>query len=128
MLQRYKMYRGPRPADDPMPDGLRQDTRKHTTHCLRPPAALVKTFFADPDAPDAWTTFAVAYRAALDARFAADRGPFDDLAATARAGDVHLGCSCPTKKNPDVSQCHTVLALQFMKEKYPDLEVRLPRR
>jgi hypothetical protein len=40
--------------------------------------------------------------------------------------DVWLGCNCPTAKNPDVRRCHTVLALQFMKERYPALEVRIP--
>jgi hypothetical protein len=39
---------------------------------------------------------------------------------------VYLGCSCPSRANPDVQRCHTVLALQFMKKKYPKLRVVLP--
>ena len=40
--------------------------------------------------------------------------------------DVLLGCSCPTKKQPDVNRRHTVQALAFMVERYPDLDVRFP--
>jgi hypothetical protein len=44
----------------------------------------------------------------------------------ANNNDVYLGCSCPTKRNPDVNRCHTVLALRFMKRKYPGLKVEIP--
>lgn len=47
--------------------------------------------------------------------------PFDGLA---RRPDVYLGCSCPTKTNPDVRRCHTWLALEFIRERCPDLDVR----
>ena len=73
----------------------------------------------------AWRAFARRYRAVLDERFSADRSPFDRLADLAREQDVHLGCNCPTAKNPDVRRCHTALALAFMKQHYPDLDVRL---
>ena len=65
--------------------------------------------------------------ALLEKRFSSDRGPFDELAQTASAGDVFIGCNCPTRKNPDVKRCHTVLALKFMKKKYSRLKVDLPR-
>ena len=48
MLARYKMYRGNRPPEDPLPAGIRQDTRKHTRHCLRPTEQLVAKFLAAP--------------------------------------------------------------------------------
>lgn len=62
----------------------------------------------------------------LRMRFKSDRGPFDRLARQAREHDVHLGCSCPSRRNPDVRHCHTVPALTFMKHRYPDLKVVLP--
>lgn len=97
----------------------------HTRHVLRPEAARVKDYLAAPgDA--AWTRFARAYRATLAERFASDRGAFDAIAALAREGDVYLGCSCPTKRNPSVRRCHTWLALEFFRARYPDLEVRMP--
>ena len=49
--------------------------------------------------------------------------PFDGLA---RRPDVYLGCSCPTKTNPDVRRCHTWLALEFIRERCPELDVRFP--
>ncbi len=124
MLGRYSMVRGAKAAT--LPRGIRQDTRKHTRHCLRPTAELVTRVLAD-DADDAtWRAFAREYRGLLEQRFAADRSPFDALAELARASDVWLGCSCPTAKNPDVRRCHTALALGFMHEHYPDLDVRAP--
>ncbi|MHC5025105.1 MAG: DUF488 family protein, N3 subclade [Planctomycetota bacterium] len=125
MLQRYKMYRGSRPADDPLPNGVRMDTRRHTRHCLRPPAALVDAYLAAPS-DAAWATFAEAYRRALAERFETDPKPFEDLATLASSEDVAIGCSCPTRQNPLVARCHTVLALRFMKERFPDLDVRFP--
>ncbi|MBC8073420.1 MAG: hypothetical protein IAG13_34185 [Deltaproteobacteria bacterium] len=122
MLGRYTMKRGVRAAS--LPVGLRQDTRKHTRHVLRPSAELVARVLA-PDADDGeWQRFATAYRALLEQRFAEDRGPFDALAELARTHDVWLGCSCPTAKNPDVRRCHTALALAFMRAHYPELDIR----
>lgn len=124
MLTRYQMARGVPAAR--LPKGVRQDTRMHTRHVLRPTAALVKRYLAAPG-DEAWARFARAYRALLAERFAGERPAFDEIAALARAGDVHLGCSCPTKQNPSVKHCHTWLALEFMRERYPDLDVRMPR-
>jgi hypothetical protein len=124
-LQRYQIVRGKRPPDNPLPDGLRIDTRKHTQHVLRPEAKWVEILLADPS-PATHARFAAAYNELLEARFAADRTPFDELAAAAKAGDVFIGCNCPTQKTP-LSRCHTLLALRFMKAKYPGLRVALPR-
>jgi len=125
VLTRYTMYRGKRPAADPLPSGVRVDTRRHTGHCLRPARELVDVYLDDPS-DEAWTRFAAAYRAGLEERIAADDAPFVALAERATEEDVYIGCSCPTRKNPDVHRCHTVLALHFMAEQYPDLEVVLP--
>lgn len=127
MLSRYTMYRGPRPADDPMPEGIRVDTRRHTRHCLRPPRALVDAYLDDPT-PTAWRRFERGYLKALAERARAQPDPFDALAAQAGAADVFIGCSCPTRKNPDLRHCHTVLALGFMKKRYPGLRVVIPKR
>ncbi len=124
MLGRYSIVRGA-PASS-LPTGVRQDTRKHTLHPLRPTAELVARVLAHAAADDEWRAFADGYRAVVTERFAADRRPFDQLAALARANDVWLGCNCPTAKNPDVHRCHTVLALAFMRTHYPDLDVRMP--
>ena len=125
MLARYKMYRGPRPRWDPLPNGIRRDTRCHTKHPLRPTRAIVRDFLESPS-ETTWRGFLSAYMAWLEDRFLEDRSPFDELAALAADHDVFLGCSCPTQKNPRVDHCHTYLALQFMKYEYPDLDVRLP--
>ncbi len=125
MLVRYKIYRGKPPADAQLPEGIRQDTRKHTRHCLRPPAESVLEYLANPST-EAWKKFESSYLRCLDERRKADRTPFDDLADLAIAENVYIGCSCPTVKNPDVKRCHTVLALKFMKERYPDLKVEFP--
>jgi len=127
MLARYSIERGRKLVDFParIRDGVRQDTRKHTRHPLRPDAEEVRVYLANPGA-SSWERFERSYRALLRERFAADRDPFDALAARARLGDVFLGCSCPTKSNPDVRHCHTTLALAFMREHYPDLEVEMP--
>ncbi|HWL94172.1 MAG TPA: hypothetical protein VNT79_11630 [Phycisphaerae bacterium] len=116
------MYRGKRPASDPLPRGIRQDTRWKTRHILRPTRELVEPFLESTSA-EAWKQYVPAYFAVLEERFAADRKPFDDLAALAERGDVFIGCSCPTKKNPVPGRCHTYLALEFMKSKYPWLVI-----
>jgi hypothetical protein len=124
MLTRYQMTRGvPTSA---LPVGIRQDTRKHTHHVLRPSEEIVARYL---DAPSdaAWTRFAKEYHALIARRIAEDSTPFDELADLARTNDVYLGCSCPTKKNPSVRHCHTWLALELFRERYPDLDVRMPR-
>lgn len=125
MLARYTIYRGKRPPGEELPRGVRQDTRKHTKHCLRPATAMVEKFLEDPAAAS-WEEFRAEYLALLAKRWADDSTPFDALAERARHDDVFLGCSCPTRKNPDVRQCHTTAALQFMKQRYPDLDVVMP--
>lgn len=124
MLARYSIVRGA-PAST-LPRGVRQDTRKHTKHVLRPLPEMVDAVLGHADDDAAWRAFAKEYRALLGARFRDDRAAFDAIAARARTEDVYLGCSCPTAKNPDVRRCHTVLALAFMKERYPELDVRMP--
>ena len=121
MLARYTTKRGVPAAD--LPAGVRQDTRKHTHHVLRPEADAVEAYLAG-ELP--WERFAERYRAVVRARYAEDPAPFDALARLARDGDLFLGCSCPTKTVPDVRRCHTWLALDFMAETYPDLDVRYP--
>ncbi|UJR84494.1 hypothetical protein [Sandaracinus amylolyticus] len=124
MLTRYSIVRGARSSS--LPRGIRQDTRKHTSHVLRPTKEIVDEVFGSARDEAAWETYAARYRALLEERFAANRKPFDRLASFARWHDVYLGCSCPSTKNPDVMRCHTIVALRFMKERYPDLDVRLP--
>lgn len=126
LLARYQMIRGKRPADDPLPDGVRQNTQHRTNHCLRPTSEIVDAFLSDIEDPGAFPVFKKAYLAVVEMRFKEDRTPFDQLSNLASEQDVYLGCNCPTRKNPDVNRCHTVLALQFMKKKYPGLDVRMP--
>jgi Active DUF488-N3 subclade len=132
MLARYHIRRGQPLSEQPLrvQRGRRQDTRKHTHHCLRPSPELVRALLASP--PErrtaAWSEYARAYRKLIAERFAQHRAAFDRLARQASAGDVFLGCSCPSAVNPDASHCHVVLALQFMHEHYPDLEVETAAR
>lgn len=121
------MYRGKRPPGDPLPRGVRQDTRKHTRHCLRPTAEMVRSYLND-SAAYPWREFKADYLKLLRERYTADRRPFDELAKLAKETDVFIGCSCPTKKNPDVSRCHTVLALEFMRDRYKKVKVAFPTR
>lgn len=125
MLARYHISRGARRPDDPLPVGIRQDTRKHTRHVLRPTEPLVVALLEDSSA-EAAARFAKGYRALLEQRFATERVRFDELAELARSNDVYLGCNCPTRRQPDVGRCHTVLALAFLRDHYPDLDVRFP--
>ncbi len=125
MLARYKIFRGKPPVDARPPVGIRQDTRKHTRHCLRPPAQIVLDYLDDPT-DETWEAFASGYISSLEDRFTADRSPFDALAELATQNDVFLGCSCPTAKNPDVRRCHTILALNFMHKHFPRLKIVLP--
>lgn len=123
MISRYRIVRGKRPPGEPLPEGQRQDTRKHTKHVLRPTPELVSEFLGRPDARG-FEAFEKAYTAVLEQRFREQRDAFDELAALARCNDVYLGCNCPTAKQPHVDRCHTMLALRFLAERYPDLEVR----
>ncbi|MEM7234156.1 MAG: hypothetical protein AAF517_18405 [Planctomycetota bacterium] len=126
MLSRYSMIRGQSLGDLPkkLRDGVRQDSRKHTRHCLRPAKDDVEAFLADPENKDNWRHFEKRYAKVVGERFDEDRPPFDKLAELARTSDVFIGCSCPTSKNRDVRRCHTQLALRFMSKRYPDLDVR----
>ncbi|HKO90308.1 MAG TPA: hypothetical protein VJU61_04100 [Polyangiaceae bacterium] len=125
MLARYRIVRGARPPDDPLPAGVRQDTRKHTQHLLRPSAELVTQFLSQPS-PKGFSAFRAGYLALLEQRFREQRAAFDALAQLARQSEVYLGCNCPTAQQPDVRHCHTYLALGFMAKQYPGLDVRLP--
>ena len=122
---RYTMYRGKRPEENFLPKGIRQDTRKHTRHVLRPPGELVVAYL-EGDGSLTWEEFRDRYLRCLEERFEEDAAPFEELAALARKEDVFLGCSCPTKRNPDVNRCHTVLALEFMNGRFPGLPIGFP--
>ena len=69
---------------------------------------------------------ACVHLALLRTRYGSDPTAFERVAKLARDQNVYLGCNCPTKHNPDVRRCHTVLALQFMAERFPDLQIELP--
>ncbi|MFT5523639.1 MAG: hypothetical protein ACI9HK_001587 [Pirellulaceae bacterium] len=126
MLSRYTMYRR-RPANaGPLPNGTRQDSRYRTRHVLRPPQTVVETYLESPS-DETWQLFRETYLACLEQRYLEDPESFAKLAELAMAQDVYLGCSCPTKKNPDVRRCHTYLALEFMNEKFPTLDIEFPK-
>src|SRR5688572_20075634 len=99
MLARYRIARGARAPDDPLPDGIRQDTRKHTRHVLRPTSALVLALL-DDSSVEAFARFERGYRALLEQRLATERPRFDELAELARNNHVYLGCNCPTQRQP----------------------------
>lgn len=127
LLSRYTIYRR-RPQDaPPLPPGIRQDVRHRTKHIVRPTQSMVETYLTAPN-ETTFATFQAAYRELLNARWHDDRSEFDQLAELARNHDVFLGCSCPTKRNPDVRHCHTWMALQFMAAQFPDLEVIFPEK
>ncbi len=126
MLARYKMYmRQARPPEDPLPEGIRQPSGHKTRHPLAPVQSLVTRYLDAPN-DETWAGFEREYLNLLERRFKKDRGPFDELSALAMIKDVYIGCYCPTRKNPDVYRCHTVLALRFMEERYPELQVQYP--
>jgi hypothetical protein len=125
VLARYRIVRGKRSPEEPLPEGVRQDTRKHTQHVLRPSPELVQGLMDDGSAAS-FARFERGYRALIRQRFSTERERFDALAQLARSENVYLGCNCPTARQPDVRRCHTVLALAFMREHYPDLHVQLP--
>jgi hypothetical protein len=124
-MARYQIVRGKRPPGSHFPEGIRIDIRKHTHHVLSPSAEAVVEFLSDPSIA-AFRQFSAEYHRLLEGRLRERREEFDELADTAARADVYVGCNCPTKTNPDVSHCHTVLALHFMKKKYPKLRVVLP--
>ena len=126
MLARYRIVRGKRDPNDPLPDGTRLDVRAHRNHVLSPDPKQVEALLEEPSAAR-FAEFAHAYRELLARRFESARAAFDALAEAAREGDVYIGCNCPTHKQPDLKRCHTMLALAFMKAKYPQLKVRVPR-
>jgi hypothetical protein len=126
MLARYQMLRGKRPPDNPLPDGVRIDVRKHTAHVLAPEPNMVDALLVDPEDPKRVERFRKAYLALLEHRYERDHAPFDDLARQAKGRDVFIGCSCPTRRQPEVGRCHTVLALRIMADRYSGLDVRLP--
>ncbi len=125
MLARYKIPRGVESKKYKLPRGIRQGTRYYENHCFSPTEPMVDDYLESPS-DKAWKTFGRKYSALLERRFKKDPKPFEDLRVLATGEDVFLGCSCPTKKNPDVNRCHTVLALRFMKGKFPRLRVVFP--
>jgi len=126
MLARYQIVRGKRPPGYELPQGTRIDIRKHRRHVLSPEPRAVAALLEDPSSAG-FAQYARDYNALLERRFASQRAAFDRLARDATQGDVFLGCNCPTRRIPDVRRCHTVLALRFMKRKYHNLPVQLPR-
>jgi hypothetical protein len=84
------------------------------------------TEFLSGSVADPWQIFKHRYLTLIRRRFQEDRTLFDTLAADAMCSNVYLGCSCPTQRNPDVRQCHTYPALEFMGQSYPDLLVVFP--
>jgi len=71
-LHRYTTIRGL--GREHLPQGIRQDTRKHTRHVLRPDTDDVVRYFADPT--DAgWEQFAKSWRTCVEQRFADDPAP-----------------------------------------------------
>lgn len=127
MFARYKIYRGKRPDDDPKPGGICKDIRKHVKHVLAPTKPMVEKYFKNPG-DKAWDKLKKEYLALLTERLKDRREEFDELAELVINNDVFLGCNCPTRKNPDVNRCHTVLALEFMKQEYPKLKIEFPNK
>lgn len=84
---------------------------------------MVENYFACPS-QTAWNVYEKQYLSLLSGRFGARQAEFDTFAELARMADVFVGYSCPTVKNPEVYKWHTILALRFMKNKYPWLYVR----
>ena len=125
MLCRYTIYRRRPVSAPPLPDGSRKDTRWRTSHILRPTKEMVDRFLDDPN-DEAWQTFRRAYLDLLEDRYRESPEQFMSLADLASNQDVFIGCSCPTKKNPDVRRCHTWVALEFMQKRFPDLSIRFP--
>jgi hypothetical protein len=83
MLARDRNYRGKPKLDERQPDGVRQDTRRHTSHRLQPTDQFVEAFPVGPMDDAEWRRFTDAYKVVIEERFREDRGPFDRLAALA---------------------------------------------
>ncbi|MBK7092877.1 MAG: hypothetical protein IPH59_14355 [bacterium] len=128
MLARYQIP--PRfhkiPPGDPALKGTRLDTRKNHNYVFCPTPEMVEAYFNDMT-PKGWKLFTKNYRRLLQERFETRREEFDKWATVAAESDLFLGCSCPTERNPNLEQCHTWLALEFMQKKYPKLKIEFPR-
>lgn len=85
MLSRYRMARGV-PASR-LPRGMRQDTRKHTHHILRPAADLVLRYFETPTGAT-WRAAMKEYCAELERRFREDHAVRCPGGAGAQRGRV----------------------------------------
>jgi len=114
-----------RSSHDPLPQGIRISTLHKTEHCFAQTKEIVQVYLEKPTSEN-WDIYVKKYIALLEHRFIERRKEFEEIADLAMNNNVFIGCYCPTKKNPDVYRCHTVLALKFMKDKYPDLIVKLP--
>lgn len=114
-----------RPPHDPLPDGETIEITHRKGHFLSPSEMLVNRYLADPT-EEMWSWYEQEYLELLQESFEKHRKQFDQLAEQACSTDVHLGCYCPTKKNPNVYHCHTVLALWFFEERYRALTVVFP--
>lgn len=126
MLARYRIPRIPPPGYK-KPDGKCIDIRyRWKRRCLAPPKKLVLDYLENPS-ERTWKVYEKKYLELLKSRYTTRKEEFDEIVSLAKDNDVHLGCSCPTIKNPDVYRCHTVLALRFMKQKYPRLKVKFPQ-
>ncbi len=101
------------------------DTTYAAKHFLSPTEAMVKKYQSSPS-DTAWREYENEYLKIIQERFEKNQELFDVLARRAMNENVKLGCFCPTRRIPDVYMCHTVIALRFMQEKYPELEVELP--
>jgi len=125
MLSRYTIYRR-RPKDaPPLPDGIRQDSRWRTRHILRPTQEMVDDYLANPN-DEAWLRFKDEYLELLKTRQLEEPERFVELASLSSGNSVFIGCSCPTAKQPMIERCHTWLALEFIRQNYPEAKVRFP--
>src|SRR5262245_7898554 len=100
MLGRYKHQRYV-----PKPKGHWILTQWKNKTCVSPTEDLVNEYL-NKVSDAAWEKYERTYLRILEERFSTDRQPFDELARLAREGDVHIGCSCPTKENPTHQHCH----------------------
>jgi len=121
VLARYQIVRGKRPEGNPLPEGVRVDIRKHTKHFLRP----TRQRRGVPERPGrrAFRQFSARYDPTcrpVSPKNGARSTPCGTGRKRRRLPRMH----CPTRTNPEVTRCHTVLALGFMKRKYPRLPIR----
>jgi len=104
------MYMYGHPPHVPLPNGIIHRATKNTNHCLAPTDEIVQKYLMNPTQEN-WSIYETKYFDLLELRFKNRRKEFDELAKLATENDVYIGCFCPTKKNPDVYRCHTVLAI-----------------